>query len=387
MVKLPVLMLITRNMPPLRGGMERLNAQMASAFAADHRVTVIAPKGSRIDSHASLRIRCCPLPGTAAFLIWAFVASAILAAFYRPRWIVGGSGLVAPIVLFASVISGARRAVYLHGLDIVVKNRVYQSIWLPAIRRMYLCIVNSRNTRALAIGAGVNCAQIQIVMPGVTMPDVRERDIATLEANLFRAEHGLGTSPIILSVGRLTRRKGLVEFIEHAMGPILAARSDARLVVIGDDAPDALHASGISGQALIESAARRAGVEAAVHLLGPVPEAVLNAAFAAAHVHVFPGIDIPGDVEGFGMVAIEAAAHGVPTVAFDVGGVADAIEDPTSGSLIPSGDYPFFVRQVLQYLDKPGAATHQSCRGFAERFVWPRFYAGIRGAIAPGHAS
>ena len=56
--------------------------------------------------------------------------------------------------------------------------------------------------------------------------------------------------------------------------------------------------------------------------LARVDDQRLSDAYFAADVMVFPVLDLPGDVEGFGMVAVEAAAHGLPTVAFAVGGRA-----------------------------------------------------------------
>ncbi|UPG84814.1 glycosyltransferase family 4 protein [Luteibacter aegosomatis] len=377
----PGLLLITRNLPPLRGGMERLNAQMANALAEDHHVTVMAPKGSRLDHTSLVRLVCCPWPGVAMFLVWAAIVGTFRALTGKPRWILGGSGLVAPVVLLAGWLSGARRAVYLHGLDIVVDSRLYRALWLPAIRRMNRCLVNSRNTRKLAIMEGVDEKRICIVFPGVAMPAPSDSRVSS--SSRFRASHELGDGPLILSVGRLTRRKGLAEFVEHAMPSLLAKRADIRLVVIGDEAPDALNASGVGQRQRIMDAALRAGVDESVHMLGPVSESTLRAAFEAASVHVFPGLDVSGDVEGFGMVAIEAAAHGVPTVAFAVGGIPDAVNDPRSGSLVMAGDYAGLVQRLLQRVeDKSSVAA--SCREFAARFDWRIFDEALRSQFVPG---
>ncbi|SKB42685.1 glycosyltransferase family 4 protein [Luteibacter sp. 22Crub2.1] len=377
MASLPSLLLITRNLPPLRGGMERLNAHMAEALAVDYRVTVIAPRGSFVGDDKRVRMLRCPVPGLVAFLAWAFVAGVFRALVDRPRWVLGGSGLVAPMVLLAGWICGASRAVYLHGLDIVVPNGLYQRVWLPAIRKMHRCIVNSHNTRDLAVNAGVAADRVSIVFPGVTLPEKPPE----ADPERFRELRNLGTGPIILSVGRLTRRKGLAEFVERALATLIAAAPDAQLVVIGDDAPDALNASGMGQRERIEAAARKAGAQSAIHLLGAVPEDELDAAFAAAAVHVFPGIDVPGDVEGFGMVAIEAAARGLSTVAFAVGGVGDAVEDPASGTLVPAERYELLVEALVKRIKQDGNDVRDSCHRFAARFAWPVFDRAIRAAL------
>jgi phosphatidyl-myo-inositol dimannoside synthase len=377
------LLIITRNLPPLRGGMERLNARMASALALDYRVTVLAPRGSTLDADPSIRLMCCPLGGLAAFLLWAAVVGTWRAVLDRPRWVLAGSGLTAPMVLLASRFSRARAAAYLHGLDIVVQSRLYRALWLPSIRRLDRCVVNSRNTQRLAIDAGVDPSRTVIVHPGVALPTPVAPAVLQAEMQAFRARHALGEGPVVLSVGRLTRRKGLVEFVERAWASLLARAPDARLVVIGDEAPDALNASGAGQRQRLDEAIRRAGLSASIHVLGPVPEAELLAAFAVASSHVFPGVDVPGDVEGFGMVAIEAAAHGVPTVAFDVGGVADAVDDPASGALVPPGDYVALTEALARHLAHP-SPMHAAAASFAARFEWSLFGRAMREALAAG---
>src|SRR3546814_12930756 len=68
--------------------------------------------------------------------------------------------------------------------------------------------------------------------------------------------------------------------------------------------------------------------------------------YKAASAHIFPVREIPGDPEGFGMVAVEAAAHGVPTIAFATGGIVDAVAEGESGRLIRPGDYGAFAGVV-----------------------------------------
>ena len=96
---------------------------------------------------------------------------------------------------------------------------------------------------------------------------------------------------------------------------------------------------------------------------------------------MFPVRDMPGDVEGFGMVAIEAAAHGLPTVAFDVGGVADAVADGVSGRLVRSGDEEAFAAAVLAELAQAGTGRRERARAFATSFSWERFGREVADAV------
>ena len=362
-------LLITRNLPPLRGGMERLIHHVVLAIADSYDLTVIGPEGCEVflpEQTCTHAVPSRPLPR--------FLWSCLVTAFKSTRkqhfkLVIAGSGLTAPLAWWAARRSGARSVVYLHGLDIIAPSRVYRLFWLPFIRRMDLVLVNSRNSRQLAIDNGVPEGAIEILHPGTDLPGPDADD-----RRAFRADHSLGNEPLLLSIGRFTPRKGLAEFITHALPDIIAERPDAILVVIGADASDAVRPAERSERARILDSARKAGLVSSVRMLPPCSDAMLSQAYRAADVYVFPVLDLPGDVEGFGMVAIEAAAHGLPTVGFRVGGVPDAIIDGQSGTLVEAGEYAVFAKDVLGWLKRNDKYHVQSeCSAAAEAFGWQRF--------------
>ncbi|MDR6934879.1 glycosyltransferase family 4 protein [Luteibacter sp. 3190] len=366
--------MVTRNMPPLRGGMERLNAHMASELAERYEVDLVGPLGCSAFLGGSTRVHEAPTSNVALFLLWALFKSVTIALRRRPRVILGGSGLVAPIVRIAALVSGGRSALYLHGLDIVVGHSIYQRIWIPLIRRARLCICNSRATATLARQAGIHPDRLVVVNPGA--------DTAQIPATgAFHRRHGIDGAKVLLSVGRITERKGLDLFIEHVLPRVVAKIPEARLVVIGDDAPDALTKGARGMRDRVERAIRKTGLEAHVVLLGPVSEAELTDAYASSDVHVFPVREVPGDIEGFGMVAIESATQGLPTVAFAVGGVTDAVSEGVSGRLIPAGDYAGFAEATISLVTDGRARLGDACREFAAGFSWDRFGVAVRDAI------
>lgn len=363
------MLLVTRNFPPLVGGMEKLNQRLQLALAHEWRVVMCGPEGSAryattVEEVAETRVK--PLFW---FLLGSLWKSWRMARKHRPEWVIAGSGLTAPIAWIAARVSGAKLAVYLHGLDIIAPSSIYQLLWLPFIRASDLVMVNSRNTAALAESRAICAKRLQILHPGTEIPE--------LDSNLaqaFRVRHALAERPLMLSVGRLTRRKGLAEFVRDSLSLILAHSPDAILLVIGEDAVNALHKQTGSERERIVSMARAAGIESALRFIGHCSEADLSAAYQAAQVHVFPVLELSGDVEGFGMVALESAAHGLKTVAFAVGGVPDAVEEPVSGVLVTPQDYERFADEVLSVLiDIKDPDYLAGCRGFATGKEWGEF--------------
>lgn len=363
-------LLVSRNYPPLLGGMERLNHHMLLELNKAHDTYLVGPRGAENYVPQPERASLCPSSPIHWFLLCAIFKAFRLARCLRPGLIIAGSGVNAIPAWFAAKASGAPWIVYLHGLDIVVDNYWYQRIFLPIIRRADGWFANSHATARLAIDAGIDAKRLHVLHPGVEIPETFPTDEAIRS---WREKCGLGNRPLMLSVGRLTRRKGLKEFILRALPIILEAQPDALLVVVGEEPKTALTSSSIGVEALYQ-AASQTNTNSSLRVLGKLTDEELALAYHAASVLVFPVLDIQDDMEGFGMVAIEAAAHGLPTVAFDVGGIADAILPGSSGELISSGDYRGMADSVITQLEKgKGAAKSATCRNFAANFSWNRF--------------
>jgi phosphatidylinositol alpha-1,6-mannosyltransferase len=372
------LLLISRNLPPLRGGMERLNLHMALGLADRFRVVVLGPRGARTALPEQIEVHECGRGGLAGFLLAACAMALREAWRSRPAWVVAGSGLTAPMAWLAARAARARAAVYVHGLDIIVRQPVYRALWLPFIRRMDACIANSVNTARLAREAGVPAGRIAVVHPGTSLSERRPPPDALAA---FRRAHALEGRRVLLSVGRMTARKGLREFVLQSLPAIVRAHPGTVLAIIGDEAPDALAGAATGAWSRLRVEANAAGLGESIVHLGPVDDEQLALAYAASDVHVFPVRDLPGDVEGFGMVAVESAAHGLPTVAFAVGGVPDAVSDDVTGYLVKADDYETFARRVVQVLDgernPPDVLT-----AYARAFAWPEFNRRILGVLA-----
>lgn len=365
----PRILLVTRNLPPLVGGMERLNWHMAEGLAKRAEVRIVGPRGAAAMAPWGMVVREAPLAPLWKFLWSARGIARYEARHWQPDLVLAGSGLTAPIARSAAILCGARTAVYAHGLDVAVRQPVYRAIWLRAVRQMDRVIANSHPTARLCADIGVPSGRIGVVHPGVDLPDLAGLQGAGLR---FRSEQGLADRRLLLSVGRLSARKGLHEFVTLALPQIVKAHPDVILLVVGDAPRQALHAEA-QDPASIRTAAMAAGVGEHIRFLGAVSDEVLAAAYLAADLHVFPVREIPGDPEGFGMVAVEAAAHALPTVAFAAGGVVDAVADGKSGTLVASGDYAALAGAAVRLLNE-GDGVRRGCLDHAAGFGWSVFH-------------
>jgi phosphatidylinositol alpha-1,6-mannosyltransferase len=182
-----------------------------------------------------------------------------------------------------------------------------------------------------------NLENVTVIHPGVDFKHYRRR-----VANIIDKKY-------LLSVGRLTERKGLVPFIENCFLKISSESNDVCLVIVGDEPRNAMyHKPGYKRR--IKECLRTLNLQDRVALTGWVNNEQLLSLYQNCEALVFPVLSFEDDVEGFGMVAIEAAAAGRPTVAFDIGGISDAVMNNETGILIPPGHYEEMADALLSIL-------------------------------------
>ncbi|RFS33259.1 glycosyltransferase family 1 protein [Acinetobacter sp. SWAC5] len=360
------ILIITRNLPPLIGGMERLNWHIADELSQQNEVILLSHIQAKKQAPPQCKFYSAPLNPLPIFLIFSFFKTFLIYLSTKPDILFAGSGLTAPIVVFWAKIFRKKSIIYLHGLDINNNSFTYQKLWMPFLRSADSIICNSTPTKQLALNKGIGDSKISIIHPGVNFPP-KEKDENLITE--LKKHFCIQNKKVLLSVGRLTERKGLLEFIENCLPQIVKEIPNTILLIVGDTASNALNNKFQNKEELL-NIAKKINVDQNIIFTGAVDEKVLTQLYYVANIHVFPVKDIPNDPEGFGMVAIEAASYGLPTIAFATGGIIDAIKNQESGFLITSQNYLEFTAYTIRILKNPSIIQTESCQNFAKKFAW-----------------
>jgi phosphatidylinositol alpha-1,6-mannosyltransferase len=205
-----------------------------------------------------------------------------------------------------------------------------------AYRRADRVVANSEFTRDRLLELGVDPKRIRIIHPGVDL----QRFHPGQESVDLRQGLGIGAGQkLILSVGRLSRRKGFDQVI-RALPQLLREGLDVRYAIIGIG----------EDRDYLQALALERGVAERVLLLGHVESADLPRWYCAADLFAMPNREIDGDTEGFGMVFVEAAACGTPSLAGMAGGTGAAVIDEVTGLRVDGADEDAVTRALARLL-------------------------------------
>lgn len=322
---------LTRKFPPSVGGMERYAYDLHASISKKTDVTLLKWGGSN---------KWLPfvLPWLMAQSLWRLATQKIDVIHMQ-------DGVLAPIGYILKLLFRKPLVVVVHGLDVTYQNPIFKRVVPWALRRADKVICISSAARDEVVKRGVDPDKAMVITLGV-------------EDTLFSGDHDAARQRLIqklnlpqdvyilVSVGRLVQRKGIAWFVDHVMPKLMLHDTHIALVVSGDG----------SEREVIEQAIHRHGLDKHVFLLGRTSDAMRKDLYNGSDVFVMPNIVVPGDMEGFGLVLVEAATCELPVVAAGIEGITDAIKNDQNGFLVKSGNVQQFERKILEILqDKPAA--------------------------------
>jgi phosphatidylinositol alpha-1,6-mannosyltransferase len=370
------LLLVTQDFAPSAGGIQRVCVELARALSQRRiAVHVLAPNQpgahafDRREPYAITRYgdRRPRAFGVGVALLGALRESACPVLF--AQW----TGALAAL-LPRCLLELQRFGLIAHGKELMLTesglrgSRVYAGALHRLLQKAQVTFAVSEFTAKLALARGARPERIRRLHLGVD-----SACFAPVAASMPpKISSGLG--PHVLTIARLVPRKGIDTTIE-AIERLRSTMPEARYLIVGE---------GPDRPRLLQLVARL-GLQSHVQLLGEVSDDRLRSLLQAADVFVLASREEPSraDVEGFGLVLLEAQACGTPVVATHSGGMSDAVAEGESGLLVPADD-AISLANALQALlgDTPRRVRMRTAaRAFAMKHSWQRTAEEIEAAL------
>jgi phosphatidylinositol alpha-1,6-mannosyltransferase len=265
--------------------------------------------------------------------------------------------------------------IYAHGEELTTWGRggKYKAMCF-ALRHADRIVANSEHTRDTLLGMGIDAARIAIIYPGVDVSVFRPG----LDGTGFREQLGIrADDKLVFSVGRLSRRKGFDQMIRAVA--LLRNENVPVHYVIAGIGEDAGYLDGLMAEHHLQGM---------VHRIGAVSETDLPRWLNACDIFAMPNREINGDNEGFGMVFIEAAACGKPSLAGLAGGTGSAVLHNQTGLRVDGNEIEAVadgLRLLLQQPELTATLGQAALRRVEQEFAWERVAEKTRQLKAAGN--
>lgn len=317
------ILFVSRNYPPQIGGLETFSYSLIHQFQKHGQCYKIVLKKNR--NH----------------LIWFIPYLFVKALVWQKRYDIGNihlcDAVLSPVGVLLGQITRARISITIHGLDITYPNLLYQKIIPWCISRLDKVVCVSKATRFACLDRDIPFEKCLVIPNGVDQLKTVARESRENCRRLISKQIGIDLikRKLLLTVGRLVERKGIAWFVEEVMPKL----DNSFVYIVAGDGPE-------GGR--IERIIKENRLEYSVILMGRVSDETRNRLFHSADIFVMPNITVRDDIEGFGIVAIEAGSCGLPVVASNLQGIRDAVLDGKTGYLVEEKNVNGFAGQIAK---------------------------------------
>ncbi|MEP2448279.1 MAG: glycosyltransferase family 4 protein [Balneola sp.] len=334
------------------GGMQRVSMQLIDELS------------TREDIEIKTIIQHAPWKGievkTAFFLTKLVFKLPKIVKEFKPDVILFSSMVTASLAKFCRNKIDVPMVTINHGHDVKLSIGIYQNFVPKVFEALDGVISVSEATRQECIKRGMSPEKGVALPNGFDMSDFKDvPDKAEGRKEIEEAfSVDLSGKSLLLTVGRQVKRKGHEWFITEVLPKI---KSEVVYLVIGagpehDRLKEIVNTSNLQDKVL---------------MVGKQPDEVLKNAYAGADIFIMPNIPIPGDMEGFGIVLLEANLAGTPAVAADLEGIKDVIENGKNGFKIAVRDAENFSGQIDSLTENGLEEMSTSSRKYVlENFTW-----------------
>ena len=367
--------LITHEFYPVRGGIAIFSEEIARASATlGHEVEVWAQSAPASAEKAwPFKVRRMPLRGSHDLMCQLKLARELVSARRRLRNATvylpePGPMLTMMLLQFFHAFRPKRLVLTFHGSEILrfAGSPVRRMLARRLIRHATAVSTLTHFTRDLLISHFPEAADKVQITPGALRSDF------AIVPPKARPPKG---KIVILTVGRLHPRKGQLETLRALQVLAPQVRSMIEYWIVGGQSKGSYE--GI----LRDTAARTPDLS--VRFLGVMPDEDLSEVYEQADIFAMTSVNHGSSVEGFGLVYLEAAAHGLPIVAHDVGGVSEAVDNGRTGLLVPADRPAQLAAAFEQLIHDPGLRQRLGSAGreWAARTSWRSSAKTLFGAV------
>lgn len=254
--------------------------------------------------------------------------------------------------------------VSLHGYDVLAAQKTpWKKYWLLKIlNRAKAIIVNSKFTENEVLKLGITADKITIVYP---CPNIKPEDLIPAERQALKTELELHGKKVLLSVGRMVPRKGFDKVIE-ALPEVIEKIPNLVYLLVGNGKKylDELEVLAIQNQVLDH-----------VTICEDIPDTNLPSFYDMADVFIMPARQIGSDVEGFGIVYLEANSFGKPVIAGKSGGAGEAVIYGETGILVDPDNVSQIAKAIINLMTDQEYALKLGANGkarVADKFQWSK---------------
>ncbi|EOR94262.1 glycosyltransferase [Arcticibacter svalbardensis MN12-7] len=371
------ILFISHKYPPALGGMEKQSFELINGLKPYLKVHSIVYEGkeSRLSFFLKLNQRIILLCKENQGISIIHFNDALVAA-----WSLTHKGY-----------SHLKRTMTVHGLDIVFPSRIYQHFVLPKFNRFDLIFAVSRATAEACILRGISPGKVVVVNNGVDTsikPSLLRADIAIMMKEKYHLD--CTDKRILVAMGRPVKRKGFSWFIQNVLpklhedfillliGPSVEEKTDFKNYLFKNipsfiRKPMELFLGYPSDRQTVITLIKNPLISGRVKNLGKLPFTDIINILGIAEALIMPNIYIKGDMEGFGLVGLEASMCGTKVIASGIEGITDAVHPGKNGILLPTQDANAWIDALNQLINEPKKMNRADIINYTkQQFNWKK---------------
>jgi glycosyltransferase involved in cell wall biosynthesis len=345
---------ISHKYPPSLGGMQKQSYELITGYAHQHKTYKLV-----YDQQSSIIF---------FFLKMFWVVPRLLRQHPEIQLIHFNDGVCAVCCAWMKLFTDKALVVTYHGLDLVFPNVIYQKVILPFMKKFDGVITVSDYTKSECLKRGFSPEKVHVVKNGVDLS--AEYTVAKVDPLVKEQVRLLKEKQqsFMLAIGRPVKRKGFVWFLEEV---VFKMKAEGTFILVG---PYPQHGPLHRLLQFLPAILRKQielffGMSTEHHQLDTLSQSLDNRnkfiwyknlnhdsklyLLEQASFLVMPNVKVTGDMEGFGLVALEANIHNTPVLAADMEGITSAVIPNRNGWLLESENPEAWMAGVETYLNEP----------------------------------